>query len=96
MRDTRLQHTLADWRDSDAVQADDMAAPILTTIGLQRDRIDVALPDGRHVWLELEGEALRVHAYDPAHDEPVNLEIRAASITVELQDRNGCGSMVLA
>lgn len=56
-------------------------------------RIDVEAkcPDGtkREVWIEINDGNLVVHAYDPDHDEPVNLRISKTGIKVDADDRGG-------
>lgn len=48
-------------------------------------RIEAVCPDGtrRHVWIEIQDGRLVIHAYDPEHDEPVNLRIGSTGITID-------------
>lgn len=72
-----LTHTLHDWRDPAAIQPfeEPLAEPVAVTVALNRDRIDVSLPDGRLVWIEVEGAKLRVHCYDGETDAPIDVDI---------------------
>lgn len=48
-------------------------------------RIEATCPEGtrRDVWVEIQDGKLVVHAYDPDHEEPVNLRISRTGITVD-------------
>lgn len=48
-------------------------------------RFHARCPDGteRQVWIEIQDGKLVIHAYDPAHEEPVNLRIGKTGITVD-------------
>ncbi|RWR30448.1 hypothetical protein D2T29_12310 [Sinirhodobacter populi] len=38
-------------------------------------RLDITTSDGRLVWIEVEGDDLRVHAFAHGEDEPTNIRI---------------------
>ena len=48
-------------------------------------RIEATCPDGtkREVWIEIQDGRLVIHAYDPEHEEPVNLRISKTGITLD-------------
>lgn len=43
----------------------------------------------REVWIEIQGGALRVHCYDPAHDEPISVNISLTDVTVSTDREAG-------
>lgn len=63
---------LSDWRlGGDVVKAE----PVVVKLTSTWDRIELDLPDGRSLWIEIEGENLRVHAYNASKEAPLNLDI---------------------
>lgn len=86
------QLLLADWRSLNGNPFGDedhkIAEPLAVEVKAQADRIDLVFADGRSVWIEQEGGTVTVHAYDPAHDEPVNVRIGLDAITVDADDRD--------
>lgn len=48
-------------------------------------RIEAICPEGtrRYVWMEIQDGNLVIHAYDPIHEEPVNLRIGRTGIIVD-------------
>lgn len=81
-----------DWRLTDAPEPLIDARPWTLTITESTEasfRIETTCPDGteRQVWIEIQDGKLVIHAYDPAHEEPVNLRIGKAGITID-DDRN--------
>ncbi|RWN60166.1 hypothetical protein [Mesorhizobium sp.] len=63
----------------------------LVSIKSDKSRIDVEAkcPDNtkREIWIEINDGQLVVHAYDPDHDEPVNVRITKTGILVDSDDR---------
>jgi hypothetical protein len=67
-------------------------------------RLAATCPDGteRQLWLETQDGNLVVHAYDPEHEEPVNLGISMTDIAVDTErdrqapqaaDKTGCDAI---
>lgn len=71
--------TLDDWQD-------DRTNPVRVRIETKPDRIDLSLEDGRHVFLEWQDGVLRVHAYAPNREEPMNLEIHPDRVEIDDHD----------
>lgn len=77
-----------DWRLEDAPEPGIDARPWSLEVKEASEvsfRIEATCPEGtrRDVWIEIEAGKLVVHAYDPQHDEPVNLRISRTGITVD-------------
>ena len=77
-----------DWRLEDAPEPGIDARPWSLDIKEASEvsfLIEVTCPTGtiRQVWIEIQDGKLVVHAYDPEHDEPVNLRISRTGITVD-------------
>jgi len=83
-----------DWRASDAQEPHIDARPWKVEIAESSEdsfRIEATCPDGteRQVWIEIQDGKFVIHAYDPDHDEPVNLRISKTGITVDSDRDNG-------
>lgn len=81
---------MRDWRLNEDISPDIDARPWCVQIEeatATSFRIDTTCPDGtqRQVWLEIQDGKLVVHAYDPEHEEPVNLRISRTGITVDTE-----------
>ena len=61
--------------------------------GIFELRIKAKCPDGteRLIWVEIAGEKLVVHAYDPQHEEPVNVHIGKDKIDIDHNRPAGAG-----
>lgn len=74
--------TLQDWQIGEGAldEADLPKAPrqIGVAITAVDGRIDLAFEDGRHLWVELEDGALRVHSYNRSCEAPLNLTVPAS------------------
>ena len=86
-------HQIYDWRLEDGNTPDVDARPWDVTIPEQSSsaiRLNVKDPDGntRALWIEVEEETLVIHAYDEAHDEPVNMHIGKEHILVTTDREN--------
>ncbi|RUU76128.1 hypothetical protein [Mesorhizobium sp. M7A.F.Ca.MR.362.00.0.0] len=83
---------MQDWKIAEE-GADDTTDRRLWTVnvktGLSRIDVDAKCPDGtnRALWVEINDGKLVVHAYDPDHDEPVNVRITKTGILVDSDDR---------
>ncbi len=53
-------------------------------------------PEGfaRSVWVEVQGGDLRVHCYDPEHEEPVSIRISSHNITIQTDREGGIDHVV--
>ncbi|MBX3583257.1 MAG: hypothetical protein KF810_15310 [Rhizobiaceae bacterium] len=79
-----------DWRLNQEISSDidarpwDVQVKEATTTSY---RIEATCPDGteRQLWLEIQDGNLVVHAYDPEHEEPVNLRISRTDISVDTE-----------
>ncbi|TPJ51776.1 hypothetical protein [Mesorhizobium sp. B2-6-4] len=84
---TRLN--MQDWKVAEGEDAD--PRKWVVNIKSETSRIDVEAkcPDGtkRKLWVEINDGQLVVHAYDPDHDEPVNVRITKTGILVDSDDR---------
>lgn len=83
-----------DWRLTDAPEPHIDARPWKLDVKEASEtsfRIDARCPDAteRQVWIEIQDARLVIHAYDPAHDEPVNLRISKTGITVDSDRDDG-------
>lgn len=77
-----------DWRLADASQPNIDPRPWKLHIVEASEvsyRIQATCPDGteREVWLEIQDARFVIHAYDPEHEEPVNLRIGRTGITID-------------
>ena len=77
-----------DWRASVASEPDVDTRPWTLDIVECSEvsfRFHTRCPDGteRQAWIEIQDGKLVIHAYDPAHEEPVNLRIGRTGITVD-------------
>ncbi|MBP0440451.1 hypothetical protein [Tianweitania sediminis] len=96
-----------DWRLNDGISLNvdartwDVQAKEATPTSY---RIEATCPDGteRQLWLEIQDGNLVVHAYDPEHEEPMNLRITMSDISVDTEregqapqvaDRKRCDAM---
>ncbi len=79
-----------DWRLDDGISPDidprpwDVKVQEATATSY---RIEATCPEGteRQLWLEIEDSNLVVHAYDPDHEEPVNLRVAMTDISVDTE-----------
>lgn len=84
-------HTLIDWRKADGIGPGCDAENSYTIEQKPHEiriRFDAQHEGQREVWIELEGDNIIVHCYDPCHDEPLNVVIEPDDITV-WDERNG-------
>lgn len=77
-----------DWRLVDAPEPGIDARPWRLEIreaSAVSFRIEATCPEGtrRDVWIEIQDGKLVLHAYDPDHEEPVNLRISRTGIIVD-------------
>lgn len=77
-----------DWRLEDAPEPGIDARPWSLEIKEASEesfRLEATCPEGtrREVWIEIQDAKLVVHAYDPEHEEPVNLRVSRTGITVD-------------
>lgn len=80
--------TMRDWRASEASEPYIDARPWKVEISESSEdsfRIEAICPDGarRQVWMEIQDGKLVIHAYDPDHEEPVNLRIGKTGVTID-------------
>ncbi|TPL42568.1 MULTISPECIES: hypothetical protein [unclassified Mesorhizobium] len=80
---------MQDWKIADGEEADRRLWEVNIKSSMPRIDIEAKCPDGtkREVWIEISDGHLVVHAYDPDHDEPVNLRITKTGILVDSDDR---------
>ncbi|APH74874.1 hypothetical protein [Aquibium oceanicum] len=79
-----------DWRLHEEISSDIDARPwdvLVKEATATSYRIEATCPDRteRQLWLEIQDGNLVVHAYDPEHEEPVNLRISRTDITVDTE-----------
>lgn len=79
-----------DWRLDDGISPNIDARPWDVQVAeatATSYRIEATCPDGteRQLWLEIQDGNLVVHAYDPEHEEPVNLRISMTDISVDTE-----------
>lgn len=82
---SKVFEELDDWRyydGEDEVPRD----PVSYQIEMTPARIYVEFGSGESLWIEREEGRIRVHAYHPGRDEPVNVEIHKDRIEIDRHD----------
>lgn len=75
-----LEIVLQDWR---ADQLPSFNRSMTLFLDHTPHRLDITTTDGRLVWIEVEGEDLRIHAFASGEDEPVNVRITTFGTVTE-------------
>lgn len=95
-----IRFALADWRREAELDAAswpedpvaDEPREIVVTHDASRIILTMPVPDDHggaiSVAVELQGKRLIVHAYDPAHESPINLRIGETTILIDTHDRD--------